>query len=112
MSDPRTYVDKMFFDLIDGKMVPKRARTVDCYSGVPELPTDQIMILERYKQGKQRGRKDKLEGKTVVVIPTGGKPLKIPLNEGLKMSRHMHSYFTALARVYTPTEVEVEEVEQ
>lgn len=110
MSDERTYVDKMFFDYLDGKMVPKRARTIDCYHGVPELPTDQILILERYKQGKQRGRKDKLEGKTVVVIPTGGKPLKIPLDEGLKMARHMHSYFTALDKVYNP--VEVEKVEQ
>lgn len=113
MSDPRTYADRMFFDFVDGRLVPKKAGILDCSTGVPELPKDQILILENYKKNKQRGRKDKLEGKTVAYIPTDKQPLFVPIDEVLKMSSHMNSYFTNLLTKYTlPQNEEVSEAEE
>lgn len=110
--DPRSYVDRMFFDWVDGRMVPKRANTVDCSAGVPDLPKDQILILENYKRDKQRGRKDKLEGETVLLIPTDKQPIMLPLREALRAAGHMHSYVTALLRNYTIPQEQEDEGEE
>jgi len=100
MVDPRTYVDRIFFDSIDGNLVPKDAHTIDCSDGVPMLPSDKILVLENYKKNKQRGRKDPLEGSTVIQFPTDKQPLLIPLEEGLKMAIHLHSYMTSFLEKY------------
>lgn len=105
MSEEMSYVDQIFFNLVDGKKQPKPFSTVDCSNGIPEsLPRDRVLILENYKKDKVRGRKDKLENnKTLAMFHTGKHPLIIPIDQGLKMADYMHSYFTSLFRTYTPS---------
>ena len=108
-TDSRTYVDRIFFNYEGDRLVPKPATIID-YTNGGDLPKDQILILENYKAAKGRGRKDHLEGKTVMVFSTEKTQLFIPLDEGLKLASYIHSYLTSFFRIYNQPTNPVERI--
>lgn len=89
IKDERTFTQKAFFN-IDGTL--KKIVVVDCVDGNPEsFPTDRIMLMKNYKSGIERGRKDPLKGRDVLVFLTDKGPYVIPLDEAENFAAYMYS---------------------
>jgi hypothetical protein len=98
--DPRTYVDRIFFDYLNGTLSIRKTKRIDCSDGVPtDLPTDKICLLINYKVNVKRGRKDRLRGKEVLCFPTEKGRLFLPLDEVEKAAHMLYSYVSSLKKM-------------
>lgn len=92
LEDNRSYVERMFFNLVDGELVGKNIGRIDCADGPPEnLPEDKICLLLNYKTNIKRGRKDSLKGKNVLAIPSDKGHVLIPYEEAVQYANWVFS---------------------
>lgn len=99
--DARSYVERMFFNVVDGQMVPKNIGYDDCSEGPPEtLPDDKICILSDYKKNIKRGRKDPLKGQNVLAIPSDKGHVLIPFEEAIRYANLIYSAAISAQRLF------------
>lgn len=93
-----TYVEEAFFSIIDGQKTLKKVVTYDGSEGLPKtIPNDVIVLLENYKSSFERGIKDPLKGKDVIVILLGGKPKIFPLDELESLGAFLYSLGSSIS---------------
>lgn len=89
-----TFTNKAFLNF-DGS--PKKVVVVNCPKGNPEaFPDERIMLMKNYKSDIERGRKDSLKDKNVIVVLTDKGPYMIPLEEAKTFASYLWSVANAV----------------
>ena len=100
MSDKPSFVQRMFFNMINGELSLKNVLPIDCSNGEPKLlPKDRVLLLTNYKANIERGRKDKLQGKNVFAFPYDKGFFYMPVEEAEEALEAMFSYVTTVKKM-------------